>query len=243
MQLRIAMKIISWVCLSVTAMSAWSGTSEPPVPVWRQQLTVAIDEYMLSWVASAKLTEETQISYQVNSVDPRLKLHACEQTPYIAPNSKMRGGKITLKAECRLPHPWKIYLTVEVDRMHPVVFTTASIARNRMLTVADLELKLTNIDKLNFGYFTSVDEAEGMIARRLLTPGKALSPNQVLPPKLINKGDSVLIEASNPQINVKMPGLAMSDGRRGQQISVKNRQSNRIVRAEVVANGIVRVPL
>ena len=100
-----------------------------------------------------------------------------------------------------------------------------------------------NIDQLNYGYFTSVEPVAGMIAKRNIKAGTPLTPVMLTPPRLIEKGDSVLIQASNDRITVKMPGLAMSNGRQGQQIMVKNVQSNRVVRAKVVAVGIVNVPL
>lgn len=242
MKFSIATFMISLSFFSQLAAAA-SGSIQPITPVWRQQLTVAIDEFMNTWSEHAKLSAQTKVNYQISGLDPRLKLSPCNDTPRISTSQKFRAGKLTLKTECRLPHPWKIYVSVHVERLHPVVISTRTMSRDKVIENQDLRLKTENIDRLNFGYFTSIEAVAGMITKRNLQQGSVLSPNQLVPPRLINKGDSVLIEAANSRVRVKMPGLAMSDGRKGQQISVRNTQSRRVIRAEVVAAGIVKVPL
>lgn len=243
MKFSIAVLMISLSFLSFRSVLADDGNKEPMVPVWRQQLSVAIDEFMNAWSEQAKLSEETQVRFRISGLDPRLKLSPCDETPHITTGRKFRAGKLTLKTECLSPHPWKIYVALELERLHPVVVSRASLPRGTAVTEQDLLIKQENIDRLNFGYFTQVEEVVGMITRRALQQGLPLTPNQLEPPRLISKGDSVLIEARNSRIRVKMPGLAMSDGRKGQQISVRNIQSQRLVRAEVIDNGVVRVPL
>jgi len=222
---------------------ALSGNSQPSDPLWRQQLTAAIAEYMQSWTEQFKLSDETSISYQINGMDPRLNLAACGKTPKVGGKNKFRAGRLTLKVECISPAPWRLYVSLRVERLHPVVASASPIARGSSLEPHHLQLKTVNIDQLNYGYYTSMDEVAGLISKRSLQAGLIIAPNQLTPPKLITKGDSVLIEASNKRIMVKMPGQAMSDGRRGEQISVKNLQSQRVVKAEVIADGKVKVPL
>jgi flagella basal body P-ring formation protein FlgA len=52
-----------------------------------------------------------------------------------------------------------------------------------------------------------------------------------------------VIMASTQGIMIKMRGTAMQDGELGQQISVKNNQSKRIVKARVSDSGLVSVTL
>jgi len=243
MTFRMAAIAISLSIFSVLPTAANSGNQAPTIPVWRQQLTVAVDEFMQAWSQQAKLSEATQVSYEVKGLDPRLRLTPCEQTPSISTGQNFRAGKLTLRSECSLPHPWKLFVSVQVERLHPVVVITSSLPRGSRITESDLQLRQQNIDRLNYGYFTNIKDAVGMISKRSLQSAQVLSPNHLTPPLLISKGDSVLIEASNNEISVKMPGMAMSDGRMGQQISVRNKQSQRTIRAEVVASGVVKVPL
>ncbi len=62
-------------------------------------------------------------------------------------------------------------------------------------------------------------------------------------PILIKRGDAVTITAEGDGLSVKMPGVAMSDGRRGEQIRIKNNNSAKIVDAQVTEPGEVAVPM
>ncbi|WP_020406889.1 flagellar basal body P-ring formation chaperone FlgA [Hahella ganghwensis] len=212
-------------------------------PVWQQQISVAVDEFMSSWSTQARISQQTDIEYSIGSLDSRLNFPPCQQTPTVESNREARAGKLTVKVSCETGKRWSLYVPLEIRRMHPVVFLSNTLPRMASISQGDLTLKKANIDELGYGYFTTLEDAAGMIARRTLNAGEPLAPNQVSPPKLVNKGDAVLIEASNDSISVKMPGLAMADGRKGQQIPVKNTQSQRLIRAKVVANGLVKVPL
>ncbi|WP_168188102.1 flagellar basal body P-ring formation chaperone FlgA [Hahella sp. CCB-MM4] len=233
--------MVIFIC-SLSAQASSTANTQA-FPVWQQQISVAVDEFMSSWSTQAKINDYTEIEYEIGSLDPRLNLPPCQQTPTVESNREARAGKLTVKVSCDTGKPWGLYVPLTIKRMHPIVFIDNTLPRMSAISESDLVMKKANIDELGYGYFTSIEDATGMIARRTLNAGEPLIPNQVEPPKLVNKGDSVLIEASSASISVKMPGLAMADGRKGQQIPVKNTQSQRLIRAKVVASGLVKVPL
>ncbi|MCY1411705.1 flagella basal body P-ring formation protein FlgA [compost metagenome] len=59
----------------------------------------------------------------------------------------------------------------------------------------------------------------------------------------MRRGDAVMIRARSSRVNVVMPGEALADGVPGQQIRVRNLQSQRVVKARVVEPGTVEVGL
>jgi flagella basal body P-ring formation protein FlgA len=59
-------------------------------------------------------------------------------------------------------------------------------------------------------------------------------------PLVIKRGDTVSMEANIGGITVKTSGTAISDGRIGQQIRVKNNQSARVINAKVIGSGQVQ---
>ncbi len=243
MKFRIAAALYTSLFFIAGNTNASSPSGAGTIPVWQQQISVAIDEFMHRWSDQAKLTAETEIEYQVSTLDPRLNLPACEQTPRVENKGDLRSGRLTVRVFCDSDKSWNLYVPLVIKRMHPVVHMHSSLPRMAVIGRSDIELRKTNIDDLSYGFFTSIDDAAGMIARRTLNTGEPLSPSQVEPPKLVQKGDNVLIEASNTAISVKMPGMALADGRKGQQIPVKNMQSQRTIRAKVVESGRVMVPL
>ncbi|WP_068760288.1 flagellar basal body P-ring formation chaperone FlgA, partial [Oleiphilus sp. HI0128] len=88
-----------------------------------------------------------------------------------------------------------------------------------------------------------LSDVEGMVARRSIRPGSTIQPGHLTPPKLVKRGDNVVIVASNSAISVRMNGTAMTDGALGQQIPVQNLQSKRVVKARVSEPGLVIITL
>ncbi|AZZ91380.1 flagellar basal body P-ring formation protein FlgA [Hahella sp. KA22] len=212
------------------------------IPVWRQQTSVAVEEFMMRFAAAAAEQLQERVVYEVSEPDSRLNFSPCEQTPAVKEASS-NGGRLTLKVSCDTPSPWQIYVPVQMERYRQIVTIKSAVPRDYALAPEDLETKELNIIDLRYGFYTNTEDVVGMITRRPVTAGSAPYPNMLEAPKLINKGDMVVIEAATSHFSVKMPGVAMADGRRGQQIMVKNSSSNRMVRAEVIGSGHVRTPL
>ncbi len=61
----------------------------------------------------------------------------------------------------------------------------------------------------------------------------------MLPADLINKGESIIIEAKKGALVVRTQGLALENGYQGQQIRVLNERSQKEIRARVVRRGVV----
>jgi len=59
----------------------------------------------------------------------------------------------------------------------------------------------------------------------------------------VRRGDQVVISARSGGINVRMQGEALSGGTLGQQISVRNLTSQRVIRARVAGPGQVEVEM
>ena len=61
--------------------------------------------------------------------------------------------------------------------------------------------------------------------------------------QLVKRGDIVTILAEIKGLTVRVNGNALTDGHRGDEIRVKNQRSKRILQAEVIGPGTVRVRL
>ena len=70
-----------------------------------------------------------------------------------------------------------------------------------------------------------------------------ITPRMIEEPKVVKKGDEVMIVATKGALSVRSSGVALSDGRVGQQISVKNSATKRIVKARVKRKGLVQVTI
>jgi flagella basal body P-ring formation protein FlgA len=82
-----------------------------------------------------------------------------------------------------------------------------------------------------------------MKLKRNVKADRIVTPSILVAPSIINKGDEVLIVAKNRSIRIEMKGEALRNGVHGQQIPVKNLKSKRIIKAQVLSQGMVTVPL
>jgi len=60
-------------------------------------------------------------------------------------------------------------------------------------------------------------------------------------PKLIKRGEKVIIKVNSPNLEISVAGIALMDGVKNQNIRIKNIKSKQIVQATVVKQGQVVV--
>lgn len=187
--------------------------------------------------------ETTRIESRIDPLDSRLKMTDCPLPVTAKLKSINSTGRINIEVRCDSNIQWTLYVPAEIKVFHPVVMPVAPVPRNVKLTAADLELREADISQLNGSYFTSINDVVGMEARRLLSIDRPIIAAYLKPSVMINKGDAVIVTANSGGLMVKMPGIALRDGYQGQQISVRNTQSDRVVEALVTAPGQVEVPM
>ena len=128
-----------------------------------------------------------------------------------------------------------------VNRYEPVVCTTRYIPRGRTLTAEDVVLKKINTSKAPARLVRMPENAIGKQAKSSLRAGRAVCLNRLVSPPLIEKGDRVKILASSGGIQVTTLGVAMNEGRKGDQIKVENITSNKMVVGRVADHATVEV--
>lgn len=184
-----------------------------------------------------------RIETSVDRVDNRLQMADCDQPIAATLKSTRTIGRINIQVSCEGANRWTLYVPAEVKLFRPVVVLAGPVARGTALSADDLELRDMDISRLNGSYFTDPGEVVGLVARRLLAADRPLTAAWLKPPIVVHKGDAVILTATGGGLTVKMPGIALADGETGQQISVRNAQSNRVVEAEVTGPGQVQVPM
>ncbi|KZY66314.1 hypothetical protein A3735_23210, partial [Oleiphilus sp. HI0061] len=152
-------------------------------------------------------------------------------------------NRITIEIRCEGLKPWKLYIGSEFDLYAHTVVATGGIRRGQVISINDINLEEIVINRTHYSHYQQLSDVEGMVARRSIRPGSTIQPGHLTPPKLVKRGDNVVIVASNSAISVRMNGTAMTDGALGQQIPVQNLQSKRVVKARVSEPGLVIITL
>ena len=183
---------------------------------------------------------EARIDFEVSAIDNRLSFPDCPEP--LSTSSKNSGNhRVNVKVGCQKGRPWSLYVPVDIQIYRPVVVSTQPIARGMSIQADHLQLKEVSVSQLRGSYFSDINTVIGMEAKRTINPETAIVTEHLNPPMVIKKGDDVLVLASTSTLTVKMPGVALSDGRQGEQIPVQNKQSKRTVKARVIGPGHVQV--
>jgi flagella basal body P-ring formation protein FlgA len=91
--------------------------------------------------------------------------------------------------------------------------------------------------------FSELEAVVGLEAKRTIRKGAPITLDDVTVSVLIQKGDTVIIEAISGVITVKALGIALQSGKLGDWIQVKNTESQKEITARIVGKGIVCLDL
>ena len=189
-------------------------------------------------------TKYSDIQYDVSQIDPRLKLPECDkELTYSMKSYSGKVSNVTVQATCKGTNPWTIYVSSKIIKSLEVVVAKRNIARGETINTGDLGLASKEVRLLNNGYFRNINNAMGMVSKRSIRQGEVVRLSNMAPPLLVAKGDHVKITAAAGQLSVSTNGIALTKGRKGEQIRVRNIGSEKILRARITGQGRVNVIL
>lgn len=175
-------------------------------------------------------------------LDSRLRLPQCsEPLEAFTTTDVIKAGRTTVGIRCNKEKKWSIFTSVIIKTYQRVVVSTRLIQRGEIVSPQHLAIERREVSNLREDFVTQMEQIENKQAARQLDAGTILSPRHFVEPKLVKRGDKVIISTTKADFSIKMNGIAMMDGVKGQMISVKNQSSGRIINATVVEPGLVSV--
>lgn len=182
------------------------------------------------------------IHIEVGRLDPRLRLAACGEplTAYFSPGSRTIG-RTTVGVRCEGPKAWSLFVPLHIERRIAVAVAVAPVPRGHVIGAADVHYELRSVAKLNGGHFTANDQLIGKVTTRPITRGAAYAQNMVKAPRLVRRGERVVLALQTGGVAVRVAGQALRDGIRGERIPVRNLSSKRIIEGIVHEPGLVLV--
>lgn len=202
----------------------------------------SIDEAVKVYIAHhMNLSGEYEMS--ITPLDSRLNLPQCpEPLEAFSPTELIKAGRVTIGVRCNnTEKKWSIYTSAIIKTFQNVVVLSQPVQRGEIITRAHLAIERRETSNLRDDFVTQPEQVEGKQIIRQLSEGAILSPKNLVEPKLIKRGDKVIITSGKPEFSIRMAGIAMMDGAKGQMITVKNQNSGRIINATVIEPGLVSV--
>ena len=240
-------RLRSVLCASLALLALGTGATARADNVTLPDLLIGVTQGFLEFTVEDYLaTTQTPGRYeiQVNQLDPRLRMPACDKELTATLESPAQPiGRVTVKVRCEGASPWTVFVPAQVKLFRDVVVVTRPLKRTGIIGYEDVALRERDIGLINQGYLTSVDQAIGQKLTRPMVTDQVITLVHLEQAEVVRKGDQVVISASSGSLNVKMPGEALSNGGMSEQIRVKNLNSNRVIKARVTAPGQVEVAL
>ncbi|SEM38516.1 flagella basal body P-ring formation protein FlgA [Pseudomonas sp. ok272] len=236
-----------WLC--ATAALCLFGTSHPALaePVTLPDLLIGVTQGFLEFTVEDYLaTSQTEGRYEieVNKLDPRLRLPACDKELTATLESPAKPiGRVTVKVRCDGASPWTVFVPAQVRLFRDVVTTTRPLKRAGIIEPGDVAMRERDISLINQGYMTDVDQAIGQKLVRPMVNDQVITLVHLEQAEVVRKGDQVVITARSGTLSVRMPGEALTNGGMNEQIRVKNLNSQRVIKAQVTAPGQVEVAM
>lgn len=232
--LRVRVYLFSLLITSSCISEALAGEFQP-----LDSIHSAIRQFIQS---NFQRSEDIRIGIGLN--DRRLRLSLCEQALEVFwSNRAKKIGLTSVGVRCNSQSNWTIYAPVKIKHYVPIVVATTTLPRGHRLKPTDYKLEKRDISQLSSGYLTQPGQFTGYIVKRQLNPGQIILPNVLQAPKLVHRGEKVILLAELEGIQVRSQGVALQDGAEGQTISIRNSRSRRVVEGRVLAPGVVEILL
>jgi flagella basal body P-ring formation protein FlgA len=196
-----------------------------------------VSQFLIQEYASR---DASKVDIKVGNLDKRLRLAACMDLVFQLQDATNNGGNVNVQVSCNETSRWTILVPATASIFRPVAVASKNLQLGDVVSESDIQLATKDVSGLRMGYELIPERIIGKEIKYAVTKGDAFRTSALNAPLAIKRGDEVSVEAVAGSIKVLTKGTAISDGRIGQQIRVKNNQSSRIVNARVIEAGKVQ---
>ena len=206
------------------------------------QITSQAEAYLQQHYA--RPSKQTELRFSVGSIDQRLKLTQCDNPlTFHLHGNRSNAGNVTLKVGCQAPVNWSFYLPATVKLIQPALVAARNLQRGELIAEGDFSVEMRSLPASSGDVFSQPNQALGLEVKRTIAVGDVINARRVTQPVIVKRGDKVTISAKTGGIAVVTQGTALNNGKKGQQIKVRNSKSERVVSARVSARGQVEIIL
>jgi flagella basal body P-ring formation protein FlgA len=189
-----------------------------------------------------KLTERQR--FLVGPLEPHLQFDRCNRpiSPVLASPQHMKD-RVMIELRCQDAKPWHLYVPVRIVATSPVAVAAHAIVAGTVVKASDLKIEEHDISELPLGFLDDPAIAVGLTAGRPIAGGAYLTNQELVAPKVVQRGQSVTLLADAGGISVRMAGRALSDGLMNQRVRVQNLSSGKIVEGIARSEQVVEIIL
>ncbi len=156
-----------------------------------------------------------------------------------------RGGLFTVPVEIRVDNDQarRVSVSVRVKVFRPVVVTSQAVARDQMLTDADLKIEERELGGTTTDTMADVSAAVNLRTTRAIAAGGIVRKSDLDVIPIVRKNAPVNIVAVAGRVSVRSGGIALEDGQMGQLVKVKTDGTNQPITGKVIGDARIEIQL
>ncbi|MHB1947046.1 MAG: flagellar basal body P-ring formation chaperone FlgA [Gammaproteobacteria bacterium] len=211
--------------------NAYAGIYEP-----QEKLKNIAKEFLTQNIA---LNPEETLEIKIKQSDIPIEVALCSMPIEASfPQDTVRENVTSVKLTCAQPD-WHVFIPVALAITTKVLIVKRTIASNEEITEADLDYSQHDIRKLYSGYYKEKSEIVGRVAIHSISAGTVINKRLIRNPILVHRNQEIEVLAKLKTIQVRLKGIAKSDGALSDRIAVVNPATKKTL--EAVVTGINQV--
>lgn len=169
------------------------------------------------------------------AVDPGLRLPRCA-----APLQAVMQNAGTAEVACP-DAGWRLYVPLRIQRIESVYVLRRPVSAGERIDPGMVVVERREVSRLPGGALPASRPLDGLTARRALAAGSVLLGRDTQSPRVIQRGDPVVLISRSGGIEVRASGKALAAAGVDERLSVENSSSRRVVSGQVLPSGEVLV--
>ena len=226
-----ASRLFAFIFVLAGSIASTVAAALPPTWHPTDEITASAEAYLLGRIGS----KSDKTTVKAGNLDSRHRLAYCSEPleSFLRRGAKI-GARTIVGVRCSGAKPWKVYLPIDVIVTDIVLVANRTLPRGHLIAADDVSPERRDVSRLLSGYLSEMPQLLGQRLKSQQISGTVLTPAMLQLDTVVRRDQTVTMTIGSSSFNIKVSGIALTDGALNQRIRIKNNASGRIV------EGIVR---
>lgn len=216
------------------AQFAFAQTAEQP----RQEIGV-LKQTVEQFLKKQAVGLPGDLTVEVGSIDPRLKLPACVQPEAFLRRGSKAWGNTTVGVRCTAPN-WTVYISARVGVRSEYIVAAVPLAQGQTINEGDVTKVKGDLTNMPPGIVTDLSQAVGRTVASSVDVGSPLRQDALRTQQAIQQGQAVRIVLNGAGFSVTSEARALNNANEGQLTQVRT-AAGQVVSGIAKLGGIVEL--
>ena len=182
--------------------------------------------------------EQGKVTINVDEIDKRLTLRACNRLEPFLPAGSQLIGRISVGVRCNEPGGWSMFVPVQIRISRELIVSARSLMMGQILHAEDLARQTTETSQ-NTG-LTDANQVIGKVLRYSVAAGYILRSDMLRAPYFVKQGQSVQLSVQGSGFVLSSSGIALNNASEGEPVQIRT-SAGRVISGIASGDGVVRI--